>query len=80
MHTLRMNSANGNEIATMRDRQDTFNRYTSMSVKNFPNHFSTCAVTEEDRFRERPDSRNMFLEREISDLKSKYENLKDKVD
>ena len=54
--------------------------HNSMSVRHFPNHFSTWAVTEEDRSREYPVSRNTNLIKEISDLKTKYESLKERLE
>jgi hypothetical protein len=75
--TLREPQPNYTELG---DQSNQLNKFTSMSVKNFQHPYSTCAITEDDRFREYPHSRNNHVMKEISDLKTKYESLRERLD
>ncbi|CAI2385224.1 unnamed protein product [Moneuplotes crassus] len=81
MPSIRVSTGNGNDTSTVADKQDTFIRNTSMSVRHFNNNLSTVSITDEDRFREnREFSRNSLIMKELTDLKTKYESLKEKMD
>jgi predicted nuclease with TOPRIM domain len=80
MTSFRIGTAMETENPYFPEQQEKPNRYTSLSMREAQNNFSTVAVTEDERVRNQTESDNVLLMKEISDLKTKYESLKEKVE